>query len=140
MMIPGADGRTYSCQYCDAQALVAVDAAQLAQGMALDLADVDALLVRLADTLGASLPERTKVQRHGARVSSIEITFTSDIFVAKRDGQGVIAQQRKLVRGIALKTTTHALDRWVEQLLRALAALANENARASQALSGLTRR
>jgi len=139
-MVPGADGRTYSCQYCDAQALVAVDAQQIAQGLALDLNNIDGFLAQLADILHATIPEHTKVQRQGSYVHALEVAFTGDVFVAKRDAQGVVTQQRKLVRGIALKTATHPLDRWFENLTRALAALANENARASQALSRLGRR
>ena len=135
-MIPGADGRTYMCEYCDAKMLVAVDAQQIAQGMALDLSNVDTFLVQLADAL-AHIPEHTKVHRQGVAVHAIEITFPSDVFLAKRDAQGITAQQKKLVRGIALKTTTHALDVWFEQLTRALAKLANENARAGQALTKL---
>jgi hypothetical protein len=135
-MVPGADGRTYVCEYCDAQMLVAVDADQIAQGMALDLANVDTFLVQLADAL-AHLPEHTKVHRQGPHVHAIEITFTGDVFLAKRDAQGITAQQKKLVRGVALKTATHPLDLWVENLTRALAKLANENTRAGQALTRL---
>lgn len=139
-MIPGGDGRTYACEYCDAKVLVAVDGGQIAQGMALDLANIDTFLTQLADALSTTIPEHLKVQRHGAHVVAIEIAFPSDVFLAKRDPQGIVAQQKKLVRGVALKTATHPLDHWYEQLMRALAKLANENARAGAALSRLGRR
>ena len=139
-MVPGADGRTWSCQYCDAQALVAVDAQQIAEGLALDLSNVDGFLAQLADVLHSTLPEHTKVNRQGTYVHALEVAFVSDVFVAKRDAQGVVTQQRKLVRGVALKTSTHPIDRWYENLTRALAHLSNENARATAALSKLGRR
>jgi hypothetical protein len=57
--------------------------------------------------------------------------------VAKRETHGIVTQYKKLVRGIALKTTHHPLDRWVQLLTEALASHANENARVAQVLSHL---
>ena len=134
---PGADGRTYACPYCRAQRLVTVDAAQISAGMKLDLANAAAFLDRLAHTLEAAFADRTKIQRHGAAVQVIELDLGAERFVATREAHGVLAQHKKVVRGIALKTVSHPLDRWVELLTAALAAHANENTRASEALSAL---
>ena len=49
----------------------------------------------------------------------------------------MVGQYKKLVRGIALKTQHHPLDKWVELLIASLAAYANENARVAQVLSQL---
>lgn len=131
------DGRTSSCTYCGAELRVAVDSGQLAAGMALDLANTDQFLSKLADALTVGFGARTKVQREGSRVMVIELSLDPDVFIARRDFENVVAQHKKLVRGIALKTTTHPLDRWVDLLTRAISAHANTNANAAQALSQL---
>jgi hypothetical protein len=136
-MAPAPDGRTYACRYCGTLILVQVDAAQIAAGMRLDLSNTAAFLQRLAQMLESAFAERSKVQRQGADVVAIEIELTPDVFVVKRDGHGVVAQHKKIVRGIALKTTAHPIDRWVEMLHASLAAHANENTRATAALASL---
>jgi hypothetical protein len=136
-MLPAGDGRTFDCKYCGAQILVSVDAEQLAAGMKLDLSNVGAFLHKLAHTLESAFADRTKVQRSGAEVTVIELDLGPDFFVAKREGHGVLAQHKRVVRGIALKTATHPLDHWVSLLHTALAAHANENTRATAALTSL---
>jgi hypothetical protein len=136
-MAPGPDGRTFQCRYCGTQILVQVDAEQLAAGMKLDLSNTAAFLHRLAQMLESAFADRTKVQRHGAEIAVIEIDLAPDMFLVKREGHGVVAQHKKIVRGIALKTTAHPIDRWVEMLHGSLAAHANENTRATAALVGL---
>lgn len=135
-MEPQPDGRTYVCAYCHTQRLVAVDGEQLARGMAVDLSNVEGFLTHLAHSM-SKMGERAKIHHNGQRVVHVEIDLGADVFLAKRDGPGVTAQHKKIVRGIALKTTTHPLDRWYDMLTKALATHANENARASQALSHL---
>jgi hypothetical protein len=49
----------------------------------------------------------------------------------------VLTQHKKMVRGIALKTATHPIDAWVDMLMRALAAHANENSRATAAVQAI---
>ncbi|MGZ3422490.1 MAG: hypothetical protein ACXWUG_10180 [Polyangiales bacterium] len=137
VMVPQTDGRTYACEYCSAQILVAVEGAQIAQGMALDLSNATAFLFKLAHALESAVADRTKVQRRGNEVMAIELDLAPNVFLAKHDGRSVVAQHKKVVRGIALKTSTHPLDRWVEMLTDALAAHANENTRASDALKQL---
>ena len=56
-----------------------------------------------------------------------------DAFVLKREGQHVVTQYKKLVRGIALKTKEMPLKQWVEMLAGALARHANVNAQAGDA-------
>lgn len=136
-MLPSADGRTYHCKYCGSQILVAVEAEQLAAGMRLDLSNAAAFLERLARTLEAGFPERTRVHRQGGAVTGVEIDLGAEVFVAKHEGHHVVGQHKKVVRGIALKTATHPLDRWTSLLHTALAAHANENTRAAAALQSL---
>jgi len=136
-MQPGADGRTFACTYCGTQVQAAIDGAQLAAGLKLDLADADAFLHGLATALHGALGERTKIKLHGDRIQHFEINLDPDLFVVKRESHGVVAQHKKLVRGVALKTATHPLDRWVQLLTKALAAHANENARIAQVLASL---
>jgi primosomal protein N' len=136
-MLPASDGRTWSCKYCGAQIQVAVAVEQLAEGMKLDLSNVGAFLHKLALTMESAFADRTKVQRSGADVTFIELDLGPDVFVAKREGHGVLAQHKRMVRGIALKTVAHPLDHWVSLLQTALAAHANENTRATAALASL---
>jgi hypothetical protein len=114
-----------------------VDAAQIAAGMKLDLSNASAFLSRLAHTLETAVAERTKIQRRGVDVVTIELDLAPDMFIAKREAHGVVTQHKRIVRGIALKTATHPLDRWVEMVTTALAAHVNENERATAALSAL---
>jgi hypothetical protein len=139
-MVPQPDGRTYACEYCSAQILVAVDGAQIAKGMALDLSNATLFLQKLAQSMEAAVADRTKVQRRGSEVAVLEIDFAPNVFVAKHDGRSVVAQHKKVVRGVALKTVTHPLDVWYEMLTDALAAHASENARASDALHRMFKR
>jgi hypothetical protein len=131
------DGRHFACKFCGGQVQVAVSAAQLAAGMKLDLSNASAFLTRLAHALETSVGDRTKIQRQGADVVLIELTLAPDVFLVKREAGRVVAQHKRVVRGIALKTATHPLDRWVKMLTAALAAHANEDARATAALSTL---
>jgi hypothetical protein len=139
-MDPGPEGRSYGCKYCGSVMQVAVDAAQIAAGMRLDLSNTTAFLHRLAHTLETAVAERTKIDRHGSEVVGIQLDLDPDLFLARRESHGILAQHKRLVRGIALKTATHPLDRWVEMVTAALAAHANENARATAALTSLFNR
>jgi len=136
-MTPGWTGRVYACPYCGTQIQVAIGADQIAAGMALDLADMEQFLAQLANTLSAGFSEHTSIEAKGRVVHSIEIDLEPDVFIAKRDGRRVLAQHKRVVRGIALKTATLALDQWVQMLTQALAQHANQNARAAWVLSQL---
>ena len=138
VMTPTGDGRTYSCHYCGARMVVAVEGHQIAAGMRLDLSNIDAFLGQLANTLHAGYSECTRIQAQGPYVHAIEVTIDPDGFVVRREGAGVVAQHKRIVRGIALKTATVALPRWVELLTEALARQASSNTRAAWVLARLT--
>jgi hypothetical protein len=136
-MSPQDDGRTFACLHCSAKAQVAIDSEQIAAGMRLDLANMEAFLVQLANALHHGFPDRTRVHRSGAVIAAIELDLDKDLFIAKRDAHGVVAQHKRMVRGVALKTTTHPLDKWVELLTKSIAAHVNTNARVAQVLARL---
>jgi hypothetical protein len=137
MMTPKSDGRTVNCPYCEAELQVAIDSGQIAAGLQIDLANVDAFLFRLAATLHANFAALTKVQHDGGQLQHFEIKLDPDLFVAKREsyGDGMIVQHKKLVRGVALKTVTHPIDQWVELLTQSLAKHANTRAAAAHAIA-----
>jgi hypothetical protein len=134
-MEPGADGRTYACPYCEAEQQVAIEAEQIAAGLRADLSNVSAFLTQLATTLHQSFGDRTRLHHDGSRVIGFEIDFDKDRFVAKHDVDGVVAQHKKMVRGVALKTVTHPIDVWFDLLTKALAAHANTRAHAARVLA-----
>jgi hypothetical protein len=137
MMTPAWDGRVYSCPFCRTQMQVAISGEQIAAGMALDLANVDAFLGKLAQTLWQGYAEHTRIQAQGQWVQSIEVDLDHDVFMVHREGQHAVAQHKKVVRGVALRTKQLALDIWLEQLTEALARHANTNARAAWVLAQL---
>jgi hypothetical protein len=139
MMTPAWDGRVYACPFCRTQVQVAITGDQLAAGMALDLTNIDAFLARLAYALWQGFSEHTRIdaQGPGNSVRMIEIHLEPDVFSVRREGQHVVAQHQKIVRGIALRTKELALDAWVGMLTDCLAAQANTNARAAWVLGQL---
>ena len=139
-MQPGADGRVYKCGYCGTQAQVAVGADQVAAGMSLDLSNVDALLAQLARMLQQVVPQEVRVSSNGAHVHAIELTLEPDGFLLRREGQHVVSQHKKVVRGVALKSKDVPLQQWIELLSQALSRHANVNAQAGQLAAQLLRR
>lgn len=137
MMSPTADGRTYACDYCGKSAQAAIDSQQLADGLKLDVGNAEAFLFQLASALHPGFEGRSRLELQGEKVILFELNLDPDLFVARRETRGLVVQHRKMVRGIALKTTTHPLDKWAQQLIKALAAHANENARVAQVLMRL---
>ena len=135
VMEPQADGRTLGCNFCGAKVQVAIDSGQVAAGLRLDLSNAGAFLAQLAQDLHPHFGERSRLEMLSGRVVHFELNLDPDLFVARHENHGIVAQHRKMVRGIALKTATHPLDRWVELLSRALANHANENARVAQVLA-----
>lgn len=138
MMTPQADGRTYLCEYCKHTLQVAVQAHQIAAGMRVDMRDQHTFLAQLAQVLTTGFAECTKVTASGPEVHAIEIDLDPEIFMAKRAGLGILAQRRRMSRGIALKTDTLPLDRWYQALTDALARHANASAQAAAVLAQLT--
>jgi len=139
-MQPGTDGRVYKCGYCGTQAQVAVGADQVAAGMSLDLSNVDALLAQLARMLQQVVPQEVRVSSNGAHVHAIELMLEPDGFLLRREGQHVVSQHKKVVRGVALKSKDVPLQQWVELLAQALSRHANVNAQAGQLAAQLLRR
>ena len=137
-MAPQGDGRTYACEYCRTRVVVAIEGHQVAAGMRLDLSNIDGFLGQLANTLHAGYAECTRIQAQGTWVQSIEVTVEPDGFVVRREGAGVVAQHKKMVRGVALKNTVMPLDKWVDLLTKALARQASSNSRAAWVLAQLT--
>ncbi len=135
MMTPAWDGRVYACPFCRTQVQVAIGADQIAAGMAIDLANVDAFLGKLASTLWQGFAEHTRIQAQGQWVQSIEVNLEPDVFFVQRDGQHAVATHKKIVRGVALRTKTLPLDVWFDLLTEALANHANVNARAAWVLT-----
>jgi hypothetical protein len=139
-MQPGSDGRVYKCGYCGTQAQVAVGADQVAAGMALDLSNVDALLAQLARMLQQVVPQEVRVSSMGAHVHAIELMLEPDGFLLRREGQHVVSQHKKVVRGVALKSKDVPLQQWIELLAQALSRHAHVNAQAGQLASQLLKR
>ena len=136
-MVPHADGRTYKCEHCDAALQVAIDSDQIAAGLRLDFQNMDVFIAQLFRALRIAFAERVRVQHDGGRLAMVEVAFEKDAFVVRRDGVGLVTQHKKLVRGVALKTTPHPVDVWIGLLTKAIAAHANENARVAQVLAHL---
>lgn len=129
-MQPHTDGRVYSCGYCGTQKQVGIAAEQVAAGMALDLSNIDGFLAHLARSLQQAVPSQVHVHASGAHVTGLDLTLESDAFSVRREAGGVVAQYKKLVRGVALKTKELPLHEWVAMLSQSLAKHANVNAQA----------
>ncbi len=114
---------------------VAIGADQIAAGMALDFANVDAFLARLAWTLSQGFSEHARIEQSGNNyVTRIEVWLEPDQFSVYREGHAAIAEHKKIVRGVALRTKRLQLDDWHALLCEALARHANDNARAAWVL------
>lgn len=136
-MQPAWDGRVYACPFCKTQCQVAITGDQIAAGLALDLSNIDNFLARLAHTLWQGFAEHTRIDAQGTWVRSIELHLEPDVFLVQREGRHAVAQHKKIVRGIALRTKQLPLDVWLDLLTGALAEHANTNARAAWVLAQL---
>jgi hypothetical protein len=131
MMVPQWDGRVHVCPFCRTQVQVAIGGDQIAAGMAMDFANVDTFLARLAWTLKQGFFEHARIQETGGWVTMIEVWLEPDQFVVRREGREAVAEHKKIVRGVALRTKRLPLEQWHAQLCEALAKHANANARAA---------
>ncbi len=136
-MAPEADGRTFACAYCGSRIQVAIGADQIALGMAVDFSNLEDFVARVANALSQGFAEHAQIRASGRVVHGIELSLEPDHFSLQRQGQQFIAQHKKVVRGIALRTATLPLDVWFQKLTEALAAHANQNSRAAWVLSQL---
>jgi hypothetical protein len=137
VMTPEADGRLYNCEFCRTSRQVGIGGDQIAAGMAVDLANIDAFLSKLAATLQQGFAEHSRVTMNGQWIAAIDVMLEPDEFHIHREGQKAVATQKKIVRGIALRTKTLSLDAWFAALTHALAEHANTNARAAWVLGQL---
>ena len=137
-MAPHVDGRRYACAHCGAEKQVAIDTEQLAEGMRLDLSNVESFIVGLARSLIDAFPNKTRVLHEGSQLILLELNLDPHMYVAKREPAGhYSAQYKKLVRGVALKTKVLAVDEWVKQLTQSIADHANQTAQVAQVLAQL---
>lgn len=138
-MVPSqVDGRTYHCPHCDAQVQAAIDGAQIAAGMHLDLANVAAFMHGLATALRHGFGDDVVVTTGGdGHVAVVEIDFDPHRFTIKRERAKLVGQVKKLVRGVALKTKEHPIPEWVALLHEAIAQQLNDNTRVTEVLARL---
>jgi len=136
-MAPEADGRTFACAYCGSRIQVAIGADQIALGMAVDLSNLEDFVAKVANALSQGFAEHTQIRASGRVVQAIDLSLEPDHFSLARQGAGFVAQHKKVVRGVALRTATLPLDIWFQKLTEALAQHANQNARAAWVLSQL---
>jgi hypothetical protein len=99
---------------------------------------MDVFLGQLANALSQGFAEHSKISANGNYVISIEVNLEPDVYMVQREGRSVVARHKRIVRGIALKTSTLPLDRWVDMLTESLAEHANVNARAAWVLGQIT--
>jgi len=137
VMEPQTDGRTFACRYCGSKIQVAIDGEQIAKGMQVDLANLEDFVVKLATALSQGFAEHSKIEAQGRVVHAIHLALDPDHFALHREGSSFVSRHKKVIRGVALKTTTLPLDQWFQKLTEALARHANQNARAAWVLSQL---
>ncbi|MEO8550079.1 MAG: hypothetical protein ABI678_08895, partial [Kofleriaceae bacterium] len=101
----GPDVRKGVCQHCGYELVVGIDSAQIAAGMKLDMANADAFMTQLAKSLGHAFGPRTKVHWDRGQIVEVELDLGKEMFVAVLDVDQVDGQIKKMVRGVALKTT-----------------------------------
>jgi hypothetical protein len=114
----------------------------LAASLRADYTDTQAFLEALAVKLQGSLPDHTTVKRQGSLfsrehpVKEITVVLGGNRYRINWEGHGPpLAQRMTVVRGIVLKTEQISVDQWIEELARALAAFATQNANAYAALN-----
>ena len=106
-----------------------------------DKNDLRTFLDALANKLEGSLPEHTKVTRHGGifsrerPVKEILLLLGEYQYRIGREKQGMlVAARAHTVHGIVLKTEQITVDQWIIELSEALSTLANQSAQSRAAL------
>src|SRR5438445_587190 len=120
-MEPQADGRTFACRYCGSKIQVAIDGAQIARGMQVDLSNLEDFVIKLAGALSQGFAEHSEIEARGQVVHAIRLALDPDHFALEREGSEFVPRHKKVVRGIALKTAVLPLDQWFQKLTEALA-------------------
>lgn len=137
-MSPEFNNRMYTCEFCGAEQMIAIDEEQLALGFALDMSNIEQFITGLASSLAHAFGDRARVHHHEGAIILLELNIDPHLYAAKREQNGGwIGQYKKLVRGVALKTKTMPLDAWVNELTKGMAAHANDNARVAFILKQL---
>ena len=113
----------------------------LAASLRADSADMQAWVAALGMKLAGALPNRVAL-RHGGMfgngpVEGISADFGDWRFLLRLQHGQPVAERTHVVRGIALKTESIALDAWIDALSRALAELAATSARERTAIMRL---
>jgi hypothetical protein len=133
----GPDVRRGVCAHCGTELTVAIDSAQIAAGMVLDIANADAFMSQLARSLAHAFGQRTKIEWSRGKIVKVSLELGKDMFVAVLQIDSIEAQHKKMVRGVALKTTMHPVEVWVGLLHKAIATHVTTNAKAATALAQL---
>lgn len=120
----------------------------LAVALRTDRTDVASYASVLSDALGSALPEgmveverdRSLKDRLAGRPGTpvaLRVTGTDRELELRQTGRGVAAQIRRIVRGVVISRQEVPLDEWVQALAAELAALAQRDAAAADALHRL---
>lgn len=114
---------------------------QLASALRADLADMHIWVATVSTKLAGALPTRVRL-RHGGLfgggpVEGVEADLGNWRFTLRLDRGHPIAERTHIVRGVALKTESLALDDWIDLLSQELAQLAASSARERQAILAL---
>jgi len=106
-----------------------------------DKAELKTFLDALAIKLEGSLPDHTRVTRHGSffsherPVKEILVSLGEYQYRIGKEKQGfLVAVREHMVRGIVLKTEQTTVDQWIDELSEALAQLASHSAQSRAAL------
>jgi hypothetical protein len=116
-----------------------------AAGLRADGADLRISVEVLASKLEASLPGRTRVERHGGgllglgekRVRQLKVDLSGATYQLTIDGERVEGFRERRVGGISIKREPLAPDEWVAALTEELREEAQRSAQARTALEGL---
>jgi len=116
----------------------------VAASLRADASDLAAFVEALAEKLEQALPWYTRVHRRSTsllskrkRVDRIEVTVGEEQYVLNSDRGAIDARRATTVRGIVLKSEPVALDQWIDELARAIAADARQSEQGRLALERL---
>lgn len=115
----------------------------LAASLRAESGDVEAFVEALATKLEVSFPERVQVERRGGllggrrRVRRVSVALDDERFELERAQADVGCRRSSIVRGIALKSEQLPLERWIDELSRALSETAGATERGRAALQRL---
>lgn len=117
----------------------------LAASLRADSGDVRAFVEALAAKLEGAFPGRARVERKGGflggrkQVRQIDVDLGDARYELAHDDGAVACARRSVVRGISLKSEQLDLDRWIDELSRALVDEAARSERGREALERLLR-